>query len=119
MEINLTFCVQVINFLVFYWASSRFLLKPFVAFIQSKVASRQQVLADFAEKELQLKKLVHERVDFAQQFKQKLKTQYELPVIIEVDQIQRPAIPQASAQELGVMTKRLVAHLVTGIKDAY
>lgn len=119
MEINLTFCVQVVNFLIFYWGSSRFFLKPFVAFIQSKVASRQKVLADFSEKELQLKKLIHERVDFAQQFKQKLKHHYELPGAIEVAQIWGTPVPQASAQELGAMTQQLVARLVAGIKNAY
>ena len=119
MEINLTFCVQVVNFLIFYWASSRFFLKPFVAFIQSKVASRQKIQADFAEKELQLKKLIHERVDFAQQFKQKLKHQYELPGSIEIVQIQEPSFPQASSQELSAITQNLVTRLVAGIKNAY
>ena len=119
MEINLTFCVQVINFLVFYWVSSRFFLKPFVAFIQSKVALRQQVLDDFTAKELQLKKLIHERVDFAQQFKQKLKNKYELPVAISDVQMQEISVPQASEKERGMAATHIVTQLVAGIKNAY
>lgn len=119
MEINLTFLVQVINFLIFYWASSRFFLRPFVVFIQSKMASRKKVLEDFADKELQLKNLIHERVDFAQQFKQRLKSQYELPTPVELNQLHIDVLPKASAEELAVITKNIVVRLVSGIKNAY
>ena len=119
MEINLTFLVQVINFLIFYWASSRFFLRPFVIFIQAKMVSRQQVLADFAEKELQLKSLIHERVDFAQQFKLKLKSQYELPIPVELIQEGSDMLSRPSTEDLGVITKNMVTTLVSGIKNAY
>ena len=78
MEINLTFCIQIINFVIFYFCLRRFFLRPFVSFIQEKLAVRERILADFSKKEEQLKLLVHERAELSQQFKERLKSRHVL-----------------------------------------
>ncbi len=119
MEINLTFCVQVINFLLFYHGISYFFLKPFVKFIQMKAASREQMLEDFANKELQLKKLVHDRVELVQRFKSMLKDRYKLPSVPVVDVAVEKSPPVVTEQQRAEMTVQLSAHFAAEIKNAY
>jgi hypothetical protein len=120
MDINLTFCVQVINFIIFYYGVSRFFLKPFVAFIQAKVRSRENVLEEFAVKEAHLKTLVHARTDLAQQFKDMLRVRHALPAAVVVSELRDDHVPEAlSVQEQEAMTTLLTKKVVARIKNAY
>ena len=119
MEINLTFCVQVINFFLFYQGISYFFLKPFVKVIQAKMASRERMLADFANKEAQLKMLVHARTDLALQFKQMLQERYALPTAAVISMPDELPLKRLSDEQQQVMTSQLVKNLVTRIKNAY
>ncbi len=119
MEINLTFCVQIINFVLFYQGISYFFLKPFVLFIQAKMASRDRILADFASKEAQLKTLVHARTDLAQQFKHMLKDRYALPTASVVSMPDEIPLERYSDEQQEAMTAGLVKNLAARIKNAY
>lgn len=119
MEINLTFCVQVINFLLFYYGISYFFLKPFVKFIQLKTYSRERMLEEFASKELQLKKLVQDRVELAQQFRQGLKDRHKLPTIVPLNIPEERAPAVLTKQQQTVMATQLAAHFVVEVKNAY
>lgn len=119
MEINLTFCVQVVNFLIFYHGVSRFFLRPFVEFIQAKMASRERMLEDFAAKEVQLKKLVHARTDLGQQFRQMLKDEYEQPTPVTVRAPEeKPPVALSKPRQEEIATT-LTTQLVTRIRNAY
>lgn len=119
MEINLTVCIQLINFSLFYYGISRFFLRPFVDFIQKKNLLRQQILDDFATKEGQLKSLVHARSDMALQFKQMLKENYALPAIQpHVASEDKSPVLLDERQRKAIITHS-VARLVTRIRNAY
>ncbi|MBM3886429.1 hypothetical protein FJ364_00740 [Candidatus Dependentiae bacterium] len=119
MEINLTFCIQVINFFLFYQGISYFFLKPFVTFIQAKMASRDRILADFAIKEAHLKALAHTKIDIALQFKQMLKEKYALPVVSEISMHDEKPLGSIAEEQQKSITTQLVNIVVTRIKDAY
>jgi F0F1-type ATP synthase membrane subunit b/b' len=119
MEINLTFCVQIINFILFYQVISYFFLKPFVAIIQAKIASRERILTEFASKEAQLKKLVHARTDLAQEFKHMLKDRYALPAASVISMPDEIPLEKFSDEQQDAMTNELVKNLAARIKNAY
>lgn len=119
MDINLTFCVQVINFVFFYYVVSRYFLKPFALFIQAKVRSRESVLKEFAAREEHLKSLVHARTDLVTQFKNMLKTRYVLPVHTHVENIKEQPTEEISQKEEDALTATLIEKMVARIKDAY
>lgn len=119
MEINLTFCIQVINFLLFYHGISYFFLKPFVKFIQMKNASRERMLEDLATKELQLKKLVHDRVELGLKFKAMLKERYLLPSAPLISLGEESSPVPLTEQQCKTMRTQLIAHFVAEIKNAY
>jgi hypothetical protein len=119
MDINLTFCVQVINFIVFYYCVSRFFLKPFVNFIQAKAVSRSNMLEGFANKEEHLKALINARSEHAVQFKKVVKDKYELPAVAVTDAPPDQPVGPAVPAEQKALVQDLVHKLVTRIKDAY
>lgn len=120
MEVNLTFCVQVINFIFFYFCIRRFLLEPFVRFIQAKIKLREQFLQEFSEKEAHLKSLMHRKTELAQDFKKMLKTRYVFPEEFVEPSFKDGAMDDGvSEDQKNASIKCLTQKIVSRIRDAY
>ena len=120
MDINLTFCVQIINFLIFYYGVSYFFLKPFVEFIQARNSTRQHILGDFADKEEQLKLLRKSSKELVQEFKLMLKNRYPVSSvkIFDIPDNYEP-VKKVSTNDGEIIAQELATNLVIRIKNAY
>ena len=75
MNINVTFCIQIVNFWITYAILKKWLLRPLVAVLHRRASVQQHLVESLKEKELFLKKKVEEKnrsfVDFQIYLKQR------------------------------------------------
>ena len=76
MHINVTFCMQIINFWITYLFLKKYLLKPLVAVLHRRASARQHLAENLKEKELFLKHKIEEKNRALIDFQIYLKQQY-------------------------------------------
>jgi len=78
MRLNLTFVIQIINFIISYWFLNKFMFKPVLAFLKKREDKEQKIEKDIEKKKSSLLDLEHEKQEELIVFKNKMKTKYKI-----------------------------------------
>ncbi len=76
MRINLTYCIQIINFLITYWFLKKFLFKPVLCFIKDRKEKQAKFDARMLRKEHELLSLEKIKQQELANFKIRMKKEY-------------------------------------------
>lgn len=84
MRINLTYFIQIINFLITYWFLNRFLFKPVILFIKNKKEKESKFNKRTEKKEHNLLDLEKKKHQDLVDFRVRMKKEYGIAPLKEI-----------------------------------
>ena len=119
MHINVTFLIQVINFLITYKILKTFLFRPVLSSIKEKKEKREKFEQSIEKKEQELIVLEKKKIENVDIFQKHVKKTYPFVASTTCDKPQLEFTPEKETVDREKIKKDVVDWLVEKVPDGY